>query len=659
MTAELIGIGTDEDAGLALAQSTKLISDLLLGLGITLKQSCTVGGSEEALHTALAQALERSELIILLGGVGIGDGDITKETLEHGLNIELLTHEESLAQAKEYYKCSKKRAPAGWQKQAMVPEGSTVFLNENGASPAFALASGAQCILSLPGAAKEFMPLLINQIYNYLVGFAEDEIVYTDIGVEGLSIAAVTKYLDELMQSQNPSVAIYPMGRGLLLRVTARAQSQTMAQVICTPAVSEIRDKLSTAVLPANGTQLTAFKQDTSRKHSFIQNVVPWRGDSRGDIIRKTILCISLLVLVCSGTYIANYFYSSQANKGMVSSMENMLVTADDSSRPEGYPAEYLAKFIPWWNINKDVAGRIEIADTPLKYAIVQADDNSYYLRRTFYKKDDKHGVPFLDFRVDLKKESTNTLIYGHNMTDGQIFGELINYKDLSYYKAHPVIQFDSVYREGKYKIAAVVLTTANDPNFDYHNFINPKSSAETKDFIEKINRRTLINTGVDVKTTDKFITLSTCDYSFRDPVTGERIARLVVIGRKVRAGESPEVNTSAAKLNPNPLMPGQYYAKPSQSSTSSKSTSSESTSSKSTGSESTSSESTSSESTSSESTSSESTSSESTSSKSTSSESTSSKSTSSESTSSESTSSKSTSSESTSSESTSSKSTS
>ncbi|MEG0017435.1 MAG: molybdopterin-binding protein, partial [Hydrogenoanaerobacterium sp.] len=86
------------------------------GLGITLKQSCTVGGSEEALHTALAQALERSELIILLGGVGIGEGDITKETLEHGLNIELLTHEESLAQAKEYYKRSKKRAPAGWQK---------------------------------------------------------------------------------------------------------------------------------------------------------------------------------------------------------------------------------------------------------------------------------------------------------------------------------------------------------------------------------------------------------------------------------------------------------------------------------------------------------------------------------------------------------------
>lgn len=566
MVAELIRAGAAEKSGDTLRQNAGMIAKELNALGIELKYTKNVGGDKPALHEGLALALERSELIILLGGIGMAQEDITKEILARGFNIELAAHEESLPVIKENYRKSKKRPPSGWQRQALVPEGATVFINERGFSPAFVLDSGSQCILCLPESPKEFMPLLVNDIFPYLADFAEGEIASTDICVEGISAAAAAKLLGGLMVSENPAAALYPMSKGKqLLRISARAENKTLASVICAPAVTEARAKLGKAAAPSKGGELLAYAEEPVQKGPWLRNILPWKGDEKSELVRKTILSTAIIILLSSGLYIGNYYYSAMANKGMVSSMEEML--AGDASRPDGYPADYLAKFVPWWEINSDVAGRIEIADTPLKYAIVQADDNDYYLRRTFYKKDDKHGVPFVDFRVNLKKESTNTLIYGHNMTDGQIFGELINYKDLNYYKAHPVIQFDSVYREGKYKIAAVVLTTANDPEFDYHNFIDKKNDADMQSFIDKFTVRSLINTGVDVKPSDKLLTLSTCDYSFRDPVTGGRIARLVVIGRKVRAGESPEVDTANVKMNPNPLMPGQYYKKPNSSS--------------------------------------------------------------------------------------------
>ena len=110
------------------------------------------------------------------------------------------------------------------------------------------------------------------------------------------------------------------------------------------------------------------------------------------------------------------------------------------------------------------------------------------------------------------------------------------------------------------YKIFAVVVCKADDPDFDYHNFIDSDSDAAKNEYIEKIVKRSIIKTTVDVKASDRLLTLSTCDYTFRDPDTNKLIARLVIFGRALRDGESEAVNVNAATLNPNPLMPKQWY---------------------------------------------------------------------------------------------------
>ena len=308
----------------------------------------------------------------------------------------------------------------------------------------------------------------------------------------------------------------------------------------------------------------TAMKQSKSgntkakAKTAWWTRFIPVKGDDMRELIRKGIFWLAIIVFICSVTYILGVQKESVNNEKLTQELGNLIVNDEDYIISDGYPEGYLTKFAALWDRNDDVAGWIEVVGTQLNYPVVQARNNKRYERTDFDGNNNNHGIPFVDYRVDQKKPSTNTIIYAHNMNDGQMFGELMNYKKLAYYKEHPTFRYDSVYKENDYKILGVFLVTANDPEFLYHNMID-MNEAELTDFVNQVRARSLINTKIDVKTSDKFVTLSTCDYSFKD-AQGNRVARFVVVGRAVRDGEDPAVDTSVVTLNANPVMPTEWY---------------------------------------------------------------------------------------------------
>lgn len=282
--------------------------------------------------------------------------------------------------------------------------------------------------------------------------------------------------------------------------------------------------------------------------------------DGKTGKVRKFIFTLAVLVFLGSAGYIGWTFLQSYQNQKMADELSNMFEFGDMDNvevSPD-YPSDYSLKFAGLWNVNDDVKAFINIPETGVKYPIVQSADNDYYLRRDFYEKSNQHGVPYFDFRVRVEKndESDNMVVYGHNMTDGQIFGEIIQYRELDFYKAHPVIDFSTVYGDAQYKIFSVFITNAYENQghvFDYYNFIEAGSEAQFSTFLDQLRARTIINTPVDVNTGDKLITLSTCTYEFKD-------ARLVVVARKLRKGEGPDVDVGSAVLNPQPLYPDIWY---------------------------------------------------------------------------------------------------
>lgn len=270
----------------------------------------------------------------------------------------------------------------------------------------------------------------------------------------------------------------------------------------------------------------------------------------------KVLLFVFILIFIGSVGYLGYYYWKSAQNRANYQTLREVYDTPTLIA-PAGYPSDYDKSFAALWEINPDIVGWISIDGTDLDYPVVQTTDNTKYYRTNFEGEYSEHAVPFVDAAVDLSKPSTNTIIYGHNIrTDGQMFNILKGYTSLEYYQQHPVVQFDSVYRKGKYKIISVFYTSTLSEHgevFPYHEFIDAANDQETQDYIDNVLIRSIINTGVDVLPSDELLTLSTCSYEFQE-------ARFVIVARKVRDGESETVDTSQATMNPSPLYPDIWY---------------------------------------------------------------------------------------------------
>ena len=206
---------------------------------------------------------------------------------------------------------------------------------------------------------------------------------------------------------------------------------------------------------------------------------------------------------------------------------------------------------------NRDFAGWISIPQLNINYAVVQGKDNKEYERRDFYKNSTSYGVPFFDFRNSLYTLDRNTIIFGHNMRrDDKLFGTLEQYRTIDGFAKVPIVGMSTLYGDYTFKIYAAYITNSNrnDDDGKFLNYIFTNTTDENfANYIAEIDKRKFYDTGVDINPSDKILTLSTCCYDFSD-------ARLVVVARLLREGESPAVDTSLATVNPSPKFPQAYY---------------------------------------------------------------------------------------------------
>jgi sortase B len=220
-----------------------------------------------------------------------------------------------------------------------------------------------------------------------------------------------------------------------------------------------------------------------------------------------------------------------------------------------------------WLAQNPDYVGYIYIDGTRINYPIVQKTDEEnkeFYLKHNFLAQEAKAGSIFLDYRCTLggDGQSTNMVIYGHNMQDESMFGQLKKYKDVDgYYSEHAIIQLSSRYETSLYKIFSVFIedvSTTNEDQFQYYNKISFSSEDEFYEYANGCKQRSIILNDVDVQYGDQLVTLSTCNSVFDNTSTGD--GRLVIVARRVRSGEDVYSGTENATFNPDPLMPALWY---------------------------------------------------------------------------------------------------
>lgn len=310
---------------------------------------------------------------------------------------------------------------------------------------------------------------------------------------------------------------------------------------------------------------------------SFSDKFIPQKDDSPKVKASKIVTLIAAAVLVVTVIILICLVIGEQRNKRLndeLASQHTTVITSETTVPTTAAteeettvttappPLVLLDSMKSFVDENPDTAGWIKVGGTYIDNVVVQTDNNSDYLDRNFYGQKAQPGTVFADYRCTVNdyddNQSNNIILYGHNQRDGTMFGSLNYYKvkpssgstkGFDFYVNHPTFEFSNLYEEYTYKIIAAFVIeveprhTRDGIIFDYHNYINFGKKRTFDSFKENILERTAINTGVDFDENDKFLTLSTCSNEFEP-------SRFVVIGRRVRDGESTEVDTTLASVN-------------------------------------------------------------------------------------------------------------
>lgn len=268
------------------------------------------------------------------------------------------------------------------------------------------------------------------------------------------------------------------------------------------------------------------------------------------------IIVICVVAILVSLAFIVKYFIDKRNSQMLNSSISEMVETQTDDSGDVSYDYSQVEREY------QNVVGWINIPNTNINYPVVKYVDNDYYLKHNILKEYDRRGAIFLDYRNDAVNLDSNTVIYGHNCYDKTMFSELSQYDSIEFYKKTPVFRFDTLEQSYTWKIYAVFITSAdeNEDNGYVFNYIYPYMDGENFDgFINEVNKRRLYVTDVDINDDDKMLVLSTCVRNL-DTKGYRADARLVVLARAVRDGESADVDVTKAYVNKNPKYPQLYY---------------------------------------------------------------------------------------------------
>lgn len=247
MIVELVCVGTELLLGNIVNTNAAYLAEMCARLGLSMYYQSVVGDNEERMTQVIAQAVDRSDVVILCGGLGPTQDDLTKEVTAKVMGMKLVEDEHTRNCIQEYMnnlfvgRPDAKITDNNW-KQALVPEGALILDNANGTAPGLIIEENGKIVILLPGPPNELKPMFENQVYPYLREKQPEVILSRMIKICGIGESAVEDKIRDMIDAQNnPTIATYAKTGEVHLRVTARAESEAEAKKMIKPVVRELK----------------------------------------------------------------------------------------------------------------------------------------------------------------------------------------------------------------------------------------------------------------------------------------------------------------------------------------------------------------------------------------------------------------------------------
>lgn len=256
---------------------------------------------------------------------------------------------------------------------------------------------------------------------------------------------------------------------------------------------------------------------------------------------KKCILYFKLLAIfffiavIVVGAYIVYNLYSSSKNKALYEDIENIMTNEDNNVivvTLKNEETENMKKVATLQKENQDVKAWLQIDDTIINYPILQGTNNDYYLNHNYKNNYSMYGSIFAKSECSFTNSFSNIIIYGHNMKDGQMFNELLKYKNKDFYNEHKTFTIATEQEENEYKIVSVfksrVFYQDEENVFRFYNYTKFNNAKEYNTFIENCKKIQLYDTETSAEYGEQLVTLITCEYS-------QENGRFVVVAKKVK----------------------------------------------------------------------------------------------------------------------------
>lgn len=259
---------------------------------------------------------------------------------------------------------------------------------------------------------------------------------------------------------------------------------------------------------------------------------------SKKDTLLSIIGKICLLILIVTLALLAYRIYQDVYQRKTGDKMRDAILSASaetlvDPTLPPEVEANPLC--VEAYAENPDFVAALQAGVDTVLY-VVQGEDNDYYMDHDFYGKYSQAGAAFVDCRCSVDPRDTHLIIHGHNMRNGAIFGDLDNFRTLSYLKNNAVFSFTMMYETEYYVPYAVLDISSTETNAHYFdptewNFDTEEAFDE---FVNGMISRSFFDIPVEINADDALLTLSTCSYSYDN-------GRLLIACRRLRDDETPE----------------------------------------------------------------------------------------------------------------------
>lgn len=247
MKAEIVSIGTELLLGQTVDTNATEISTWLAEMGIGVYFHQTVGDNADRLKSVMELALHRSDIVVVTGGLGPTEDDVTREILAEATGRKLISNNEAFEQLSRYLKSVDREMTDHHRRQTYTPEGASVLPNGVGTAPGIYLHTENTHVFCMPGVPPEMRRMWKEAVVPHLLritGGQEGIIASRTLRFYGIGETELESRLEGLLHHENPTLAPYAGNGEVRLRITARASSEDDAFSLIEPIEGEVTGRV-------------------------------------------------------------------------------------------------------------------------------------------------------------------------------------------------------------------------------------------------------------------------------------------------------------------------------------------------------------------------------------------------------------------------------